>query len=158
MPSFFAKMISPLKKCLIKLQRRSFWGGGPVFYYPILNPLHANFKLSDFASRIKVDKNFRFNFPGRRRRVEKVEKLKSDILQYLARLIVAKLRILSGPVIVDGRAVASDTRGPRFESSDRQYFIHVFCINCIEKTKIKIQEAGNGPLKKNTNHILVQSS
>ena len=50
-----------------------------------------------------------------------------------------------------GRAVASDTRGPRFESSHRRNFIHVFTINCIEKTKIKKKEAGNGPffLKKN---------
>ena len=34
-----------------------------------------------------------------------------------------------------GRAVASDTRGPRFESSHRQNFISN--TNCIEKTKIK---------------------
>ena len=36
-----------------------------------------------------------------------------------------------------GRAVASDTRGPRFESSHGQNFIHEFIINCIEKTKIR---------------------
>ena len=41
--------------------------------------------------------------------------------------------------------LASDTRGPRFESSHRRNFIHVFTINCIEKTKIKIKEAGNCP-------------
>ena len=36
-----------------------------------------------------------------------------------------------------GRAVAFDTRGPRFDSSHRQNFIeHLFIINCIEKTKI----------------------
>ena len=45
-----------------------------------------------------------------------------------------------------GRAVASYTRGPRFESSHRQKFIeHLFTVNCIEKTKIKKKEAGNGP-------------
>ena len=47
-----------------------------------------------------------------------------------------------------GRAVASDTRGPRFESSHRQNFINVFTINCIEKTKIKKKETVNGPFKK----------
>ena len=49
-----------------------------------------------------------------------------------------------------GRAVASDTRGPRFESSHRQNFIeHLFTVHCIEETKIN--EAGNGPfLKKMT--------
>ena len=49
-----------------------------------------------------------------------------------------------------GRAVAFDTRGPRFDSSHRQKFIeHLFIINCIEKTKINKKEAGNGPLFKN---------
>ena len=36
-----------------------------------------------------------------------------------------------------GRAVASDTRGPPFESSQRQKFIQLFIINCIEKTKLR---------------------
>ena len=38
-----------------------------------------------------------------------------------------------------GRAVASDTRGPRFESSHWQLLsdIYLFTVNCIEKTKIK---------------------
>ena len=47
-----------------------------------------------------------------------------------------------------GRAVASDARGPRFVSSHRQTFIldiYLFSVNCIEKTKIKIKEAVNGP-------------
>ena len=41
-----------------------------------------------------------------------------------------------------GRAVASDTRGPRFESShwQKNYVGHLFTINCVGKTKIK-----NGP-------------
>ena len=48
-----------------------------------------------------------------------------------------------------GRAVAFDTRGPRFNSSHRQNFIeHLFIINCIEKMKINKKEAGNGPLFK----------
>ena len=45
-----------------------------------------------------------------------------------------------------GRAVASDTRDPRFESRHRQTFIkHLFTVSCVEKTKIKKKEAGNGP-------------
>ena len=40
-----------------------------------------------------------------------------------------------------GRAVDSDTRGPRFDSSHQQNlygtFGYLFTINCIEKTKIK---------------------
>ena len=40
-----------------------------------------------------------------------------------------------------GRAVTSDTRGPRFESSHWQTFISNICllltVNCNEKTKIK---------------------
>ena len=39
-----------------------------------------------------------------------------------------------------GRAVASDTRGPQFESSHWQTFIsdiYLFTVNCIEETKIK---------------------
>ena len=55
-----------------------------------------------------------------------------------------------------GRAVASNTRGPRFESSHRQKFIyieHLFPVNCVlKRQKIKKKEAGNGPffLKKKT--------
>ena len=49
-----------------------------------------------------------------------------------------------------GRAVAFDIRDPRFGSSHQQTFIkHLFNVNCVEKTKIKKKEAGNGPnLKK----------
>ena len=47
-----------------------------------------------------------------------------------------------------GRVVASDTRGLRFESSHRQNFIHVFTINCVEKTKIKKKGPGMAPFLK----------
>ena len=55
-----------------------------------------------------------------------------------------------------GRAVASDTRGPQFESSHWQNsLIYLFTVNCIEKTKIKKKEAGNGPiLKKETRSLI----
>ena len=42
------------------------------------------------------------------------------------------------------RAVASETRDPRFESNHRQI---LFTINCIIKDKNKENEAGNGPFK-----------
>ena len=39
-----------------------------------------------------------------------------------------------------GRAVASDTRGPRYESSHQRNlyrtFVYLFTFNCIEKPKI----------------------
>ena len=41
-----------------------------------------------------------------------------------------------------GRVVASDTKGPRFESSYWRNFICVFTINCIEETKIKKKRPG----------------
>ena len=42
-----------------------------------------------------------------------------------------------------GRAVAFDTRGPRFDSSHQQNFIeHLFIINCIEKMKINKKRPG----------------
>ena len=57
----------------------------------------------------------------------------------------------SGCVSV-GRAVASDTRGPRFESSHWQIFIsdiYLFTV-CIEKMKIKKKRPGMAHfLKKN---------
>ena len=44
------------------------------------------------------------------------------------------------------RAVASNTSGPLFESSHWQN-LHwrLLTVNCIEKTKIRRKEAGNGP-------------
>ena len=48
------------------------------------------------------------------------------------------------------RAVASDSRGPRFESRHRQKFkLNIFTVSCVERTKIKKKEAGKGPFKKN---------
>ena len=44
-----------------------------------------------------------------------------------------------------GRVVASDTRGPRFESCHRPTFIldiDLFTINCIEKTEMKKKRPG----------------
>ena len=39
---------------------------------------------------------------------------------------------------LSGRAVAANTRDPRFESSHWQTFIeNLFPVNCVEKTKIK---------------------
>ena len=45
-----------------------------------------------------------------------------------------------------GSAVASDTRGPRFNPTIGQIYVeNLFTINFIEKTKINEKEAGNGP-------------
>ena len=52
-----------------------------------------------------------------------------------------------------GRAVASDTRGLRFESSHRQKFIYTLNICLLStvywKDENKGKEAGNGPFLKN---------
>ena len=48
-----------------------------------------------------------------------------------------------------GWAVASETRGPWFESSHHQNLCWLFTVNCIEKTIIKEKEAGNCPFKNN---------
>ena len=47
-----------------------------------------------------------------------------------------------------GGAVTSNTRGPRFESSHRRNFIHVFTINSIEKTKRKEKRGREWPIFK----------
>ena len=53
-----------------------------------------------------------------------------------------------------GRAVNSNTRGPRFDSSHGQNFNWtIIIVDCIEKTKIKKKEAWNGPLLKHP-HLL----
>ena len=48
-----------------------------------------------------------------------------------------------------GRAVASDSRGPRFESSHwKKCIFNIFTVNCVEKMKNKEKEAGIGPFFK----------
>ena len=44
------------------------------------------------------------------------------------------------------RAVASNTRGPSFESSHRQHLLSTYFLLTVEKTTIKKKEAENGPL------------
>ena len=50
-----------------------------------------------------------------------------------------------------GRVVASDTRGPRIESSHRQLLLNIYLLFnyllflFVEKTQNKEKEAGNGP-------------
>ena len=60
-----------------------------------------------------------------------------------------------------GRAVASDTRDPSFESSHSETFIEqLFAVNCVEKTKIKKKRPEMVHLKKKTLFLttLVESS
>ena len=55
-----------------------------------------------------------------------------------------------------GKAVASNTRGPRFKSSHRQnlywIFVYLFIINSIEKTKINKKRPELPTFKKNVWH------
>ena len=45
-----------------------------------------------------------------------------------------------------GRAVASDTRGPGFESSHRQLLLNIYLLLTVcRKDENKGKEAGNGP-------------
>ena len=49
-----------------------------------------------------------------------------------------------------GRVVASDTRGPQFESSHRQNLLNICLLSTVYwKDKNKEKEAGNGPFFKN---------
>ena len=50
-----------------------------------------------------------------------------------------------------GRVVASDSRGPWFESNYRQKFYWTFTVSCVEKTTIKHKDAGNRPIFKISN-------
>ena len=48
-----------------------------------------------------------------------------------------------------GRAVASDTRGPGFESSHRQLLLNIYLLLTVcRKDENKEKEARNGPFKK----------
>ena len=48
-----------------------------------------------------------------------------------------------------GRAVASDIRGPGFESSDRQLLMNIYLLLTVRrKDENKEKEAGNGPFLK----------
>ena len=55
-----------------------------------------------------------------------------------------------------GRAVASDTRSAVRIQSSAKFIEHLFAVNCIEKTKIKKTEAGNGPFKKRSRRTTTQ--
>ena len=76
-----------------------------------------------------------------RREDDKMKKLRQKVQQF-------KVGSCRGSV---GGMVASDARGPRFESSHRQTFIldiYLFTVNCVEKKKMKKTEAGNDPFLK----------
>ena len=46
-----------------------------------------------------------------------------------------------------GRAVASDTRGLRFESSHWVTLYYLYSVNCFEKTKIILRKVIDGKTK-----------
>ena len=54
-----------------------------------------------------------------------------------------------------GRAVASNRRGPRLESSHFYIVEPLFTVSCTEKTKIKKKEVGKSPFK---NSIIIQKN
>ena len=54
-----------------------------------------------------------------------------------------------------GRAVASNTRGPGFESSHRQLLLNIYLLLTVcRKDENKEKEAGNGPFLKKSIEIL----
>ena len=58
-----------------------------------------------------------------------------------------------------GRAVASDSKGPRSESHHRQnIYIEHFTVNCIEKTKIKKKRPGRAHFFKKKHQFLQGST
>ena len=78
----------------------------------------------------------------------KVIQLRGSLFRF--KRCVQDLTILGSDCGSVGSAVASDTRGPQFESSHRRIFFteRLSIANCVEKTKIKKKEAGNGPFFK----------
>ena len=54
------------------------------------------------------------------------------------------------------RVVAYYTRGPQFESSHRLNFIHIFIINCTEKTKINKKRPTMAHFLKNWNLVSLE--
>ena len=55
-----------------------------------------------------------------------------------------------------GKAVVSDTRGPRFESSHRRTFYWTLLIQLCRKDENKEKEAGNAPFFSKKNIFLLQ--
>ena len=72
----------------------------------------------------------------------------SVLMQVIARTNILRLGSGCGAV---GRAVASDTRGPGFESSHRQLLLNIYLLLTVcRKDENKEKEAGNGPFKKHS--------
>ena len=71
----------------------------------------------------------------------------SGIWPDLVTLLLSREFAILGSGLV-GRPVASDTRGPRFESSHWQNLLWTFTVNCTVKTKIKKKRPRMAHLKK----------
>ena len=66
------------------------------------------------------------------------EKYTRPIIRNGTRATLTRTLILGSGCGSVGRAVASDTRGPRFKSSHRQKFIyieHLLTVNCVLKRR-----------------------
>ena len=55
-------------------------------------------------------------------------------------VVVTQLVVRSLPIL--------EVRGSNLVTGKKLYIEHLFSVNCIEKTKIKKKDAGNGPFKK----------
>ena len=98
--------------------------------------VEADFRLKLRLSQVHGEQNRRSHFAG-----------KSCIQSCQVSLDNNKVMVGSGCGSV-GRAVASDSKGPRFDSNHRQHFkLNIYC-QLYRKDKNKQKEAGNGPLKK----------
>ena len=121
---------------------------GTKLLFPSFDPNFFERKVSASKSKSRVEKIYRAltknHTDPRIWRVE-IKILHSGCLLRLRDVIFAKdpfgwlkESLLGSGCGSDGRAVASDTRDPRFESHHRQNFIDQLSTNCtIEKTKIK---------------------
>ena len=107
---------------------------GWVFNYPVyVNKYHVLF-VFNWWCRFEVFK------------VRGTKRLQHFDFQFMCSFELFKSGSGCGSV---GRAVAFDTRGPRFNSRHRQNFIeHLFIINCIEKRKINKKRPGMAHFKK----------
>ena len=70
-------------------------------------------------------------------------------------MTLAKYWDLGSGCGVVGRAVASNTRGPGFESSHQQLLLNIYLLLTVcRKDENKEKEAGNGPFLKKSIEIL----
>ena len=135
---FYGKMI---KACLNKISKKCRFGI-KIFKIIIISTENAIFAATGW---VLFRENYRLKMRIFAKKYDRINKnwwhhvLKCTQLTILAfnlALFVDKNFVFMGSGCGSvGRAVASDTRGPQFESSHRQFFC-VLSVICIEKAKI----------------------